>query len=988
MSSRQLTLRSSRQLKPELLKLKEHVNRSKNKRVIEEAVNDLLKLRARNGGYNKYGDLSEIINKYQAIGYSFVTRNSISYSLKHRPVENSNDSLLNKNIDVLEQTVISSLGSESVIFENVDADVEVEVDSNESKKGRKKGTTKANAKIRKENYLEALESAAKKFAAEKQKAINSNRKVSNGLLQAIIVETEKEYNLPLNSIKYGTVKKRVSRNNLSGACHQSIPPLLQIEPYIVEWCIRLSNMGAALTKDQVINLADSLIKGTSFHDEFVAFKKKRGLFVPKEGIIVGNGWYNGFMERNSAIIHRRQGRVKDMKRHSWCVYENFESMYESVYKTMVKSNVAEELESECFFDKKGNIVQTKEESFGLPSKYKLKHPNYCIFVDETGKNTNMKADGKVGGEKFVVPVNAVTNTGCIGSTTDIHFTVLCFTAATGEAVMCSVIFKSELKVCQLPISWTMGININKDILTGIDNVETFSINQGKGKAMEGGPICFFNGKNIPCFIGASPKASITSTMLADMLRFMDDLNVFDRSTGITPFLLLDGHHSRLELPFLTYINDDKNKWNVCIGVPYGTHLWQVADAEEQNGTFSLAITKAKREMYKNKPDGQKKFLPSDIIPLVNEAFPKSFGNQQFALTAIAERGWGPLNYNLLLHPDLLATRSINTCNVQDSSSVSNSQSTVITQLNTTTGSAAKYLNSFILEEAKNKARLEIMKKEKEENDNLLQRVKNLQDVTRLSSGVLFTKRKQHLDDDVLHHVRGQIANKDQQELEKKAKKQVREDSLLTKYVDAKKKYINNSNNIMVLTSTDLHTLIKYTQQPNDSPVRKTVVERRQQFERRRTRLYNDGVVVEPDAAAETLITDNGGYEGAACLFGIDESEEAVEKFYNGGFFEPEENFGAAAARAPLSTNSIFGATMPQKGEMIFQTDQNREESVKNDVLDAFLLLSTSTSSTTSTIACTNIDNVCTCTSTNTVNVCTCTSTNYDDGDDKVIACAL
>ena len=116
-------------------------------------------------------------------------------------------------------------------------------------------------------------------------------------------------------------------------------------------------------------------------------------------------------------------------------------------------------------------------------------------------------------------------------------------------------------------------------------------------------------------------------MLADMLCFLDDLEVLDPFTGIIPFLLLDGHHSRLELPFLSYLNDENHKWNVCIGVPYGTHLRQVADSKEQNGTFLLAIAKAKREMYqRNKMD--KKFLPSDIILLINEPFPKSFGNKQ------------------------------------------------------------------------------------------------------------------------------------------------------------------------------------------------------------------------------------------------------------------------------------------------------------------------------------------------------------------------
>jgi len=37
----------------------------------------------------------------------------------------------------------------------------------------------------------------------------------------------------------------------------------------------------------------------------------------------------------------------------------------------------------------------------------------------------------------------------------------------------------------------------------------------------------------------------------------------------------------------------------------------------------------------------------NIIPLVNKAFPVSFGNQGSAIRAISQRGWNPLNFNLL-----------------------------------------------------------------------------------------------------------------------------------------------------------------------------------------------------------------------------------------------------------------------------------------------------------------------------------------------------
>ncbi len=44
--------------------------------------------------------------------------------------------------------------------------------------------------------------------------------------------------------------------------------------------------------------------------------------------------------------------------------------------------------------------------------------------------------------------------------------------------------------------------------------------------------------------------------------------------------------------------------------------------------------------------------PQDIIPLVNEAWKVSFARVGDNLKAISERGWGPLNRNLLLYKDI------------------------------------------------------------------------------------------------------------------------------------------------------------------------------------------------------------------------------------------------------------------------------------------------------------------------------------------------
>ena len=183
-------------------------------------------------------------------------------------------------------------------------------------------------------------------------------------------------------------------------------------------------------------------------------------------------------------------------------------------------------------------------------------------------------------------------------------------------------------------------------------------NCGEGKCFPGGPVCTFNNKRIEMLAQWSESGGITPQILTNCLKYMDRLDIFPRRDGRVPFLLLDAHASRLSLEFLRYINADAHKWCVCIGVPYGTHLWQVADSEEQNGKFSNEFAKAKKERLKKKWDtGTGKDLNRyDIVPCLNLAFEKSFRNKQTNLKAINDRGWG-INLNrVLLNDDQLTSK--------------------------------------------------------------------------------------------------------------------------------------------------------------------------------------------------------------------------------------------------------------------------------------------------------------------------------------------
>jgi hypothetical protein len=64
-----------------------------------------------------------------------------------------------------------------------------------------------------------------------------------------------------------------------------------------------------------------------------------------------------------------------------------------------------------------------------------------------------------------------------------------------------------------------------------------------------------------------------------------------------------------------------------------------------NGSYKIELAKAKCKYleYQAAP----KFEPTDIVPLVNMMFPKSFGRQKNVVKAITSRGWNPFNYNIL-----------------------------------------------------------------------------------------------------------------------------------------------------------------------------------------------------------------------------------------------------------------------------------------------------------------------------------------------------
>ena len=158
---------------------------------------------------------------------------------------------------------------------------------------------------------------------------------------------------------------------------------------------------------------------------------------------------------------------------------------------------------------------------------------------------------------------------------------------------------------------------------------------GEVKALTRFLVCKFRGKLIPGSMCISPKGPISSKILTEALKYLDHLNVFERRQyGPTPFGLLDGHESRLQLPFLEYINyqtpDEQSKLMFTLGTTNATYVWQVGDSCHKNGCWKMAMTVEKDALlyFKHIHSFEITYFDRcDILPLINWAWKKSFSRR-------------------------------------------------------------------------------------------------------------------------------------------------------------------------------------------------------------------------------------------------------------------------------------------------------------------------------------------------------------------------
>lgn len=287
----------------------------------------------------------------------------------------------------------------------------------------------------------------------------------------------------------------------------------------------------------------------------------------------------------------------------------------------------------------------------------------------------------------------------VSSSSDHHYTTLGFTDGLGQPVCCCVILAGETNTILNVLGVDMN-NLKKHYIRVSDMSDEDLIRMMEEKYNDtrkifpGGPTCHVGDKVIPTFITCSPSGGITAKILTQCVRHIDKYLALDGSV-VTPSLVLDGHNSRFDFEFLTYIYPAK-----------GTHI----------------ILTRKRSLY-NYHSGVN-LTKHDIIPLVNYAWKYSFA-------VVESNRVDPLNYNLLNHIEL--QDNIRTLNPTEKDLISEEELTN-NNLNCRCGYASRAIFDLLQVAQRD---TEMKKKIRENKGARTNTLKSLDNVKQLRAGKLY-----------------------------------------------------------------------------------------------------------------------------------------------------------------------------------------------------------------------------------------------------------
>jgi hypothetical protein len=171
---------------------------------------------------------------------------------------------------------------------------------------RKSGTIPKEIQL----YLSKMQEAtsikvATKYKIAKAAAAADDSKVKAGTLNGMIKVAINGNGLHNGCIESSRVISLLKRNNVSSIAHQKVSPLIKLEPLLVSWCLKMAQIGMALSKPSVIELAKDLILDTELEAILIEYKKKRKLQTTNgKQKIIRSSWYKGVMKCNKEVLRR------------------------------------------------------------------------------------------------------------------------------------------------------------------------------------------------------------------------------------------------------------------------------------------------------------------------------------------------------------------------------------------------------------------------------------------------------------------------------------------------------------------------------------------------------------------------------------------------------------------------------------------------------------------------------------------------------------
>ena len=141
-------------------------------------------------------------------------------------------------------------------------------------------------------------------------------------------------------------------------------------------------------------------------------------------------------------------------------------------------------------------------------------------------------------------------------------------------------------------------------------------------------------------------------------------------------------------------------------------------------------------------------LHTDVIPIVNYAWTCSFAKERTNLKAISDRGWGPVNWILLSHPEIQSTNLKNESSIEATrnNGLHDNSPITVTDVNINGGFAGTVIASILRQAQCDQQTIENLNKLEDDGVDFTIAMKNS---TKWTAGVLFDKGKCYLDEEVL-----------------------------------------------------------------------------------------------------------------------------------------------------------------------------------------------------------------------------------------------